>query len=128
VNRKRRAVLSPADDLAADADDLSDPGAAIIGQVGVVLRPVRLGHQNLYIVPDKLIGAISEQPLGRGIDVFDQAFFIDGDDGDDGRFEDASELGSLSLRRRRVARALRHDVLRAGWTLALDSVSRNVRK
>ena len=60
-----------------------------------MLGPVGLGHEHLDVLADQLRGAVAEQAFGCGIDALDQTAIIDRDDGGDGRFQDAPELGGL---------------------------------
>src|SRR5207248_641094 len=84
VHRKHRAVFPAANDLAADTDDLLTTGAQVIREISIVLAGIGLGHQDLDVAPDELIGRIAEQPLGRAVDRADRAAIaVDDHDGVD---------------------------------------------
>ena len=98
VQRKSRAVLAATTDFAADADDLLDARADIAGDIAIVLTPIWLGHQHLDVLADELGRAVTEQALGGRVDVLDQSPIANGDDGRNGRLQDAAELGRLRRR------------------------------
>ena len=85
---KVRAVLAPADDLAADADDPLFPGVQVIGEVAVVFVAVGLGHQHLHVLADRPRGGVAEDPLGRRVERFDGPVLVDGDDAIHGGVDD----------------------------------------
>ena len=60
VQRKRRAVLAAATDLSANADDLPDPRANVVGDVTVMLSSVGLGHQHFDVLRDEFGGAVTK--------------------------------------------------------------------
>ena len=127
MQRKGRAVLAAATHFAADADDLLDAGADIVGDVAIVLTAVRLGHEHLDVLADELGSVITEQALGGGVDVFDQSSIVNGDDGRNGQLQDAAELGRLRRRRGRLTWCLCHDGLPKLLQLAPDRVTTPVR-
>jgi hypothetical protein len=108
VERKRRAILAPPADLAADADDLPDAGRKVVGDISVMLRLVWLRHEHSDVLADQFRRAIPEQTLGRRVNALYEPLVIDGDDGGDGGLENAAQLGTLRLCRRGLARGCRH--------------------
>ena len=83
VGRKDGAVLAPAVDFAADADDVPLAGLLIVGQVAVVLVVIGRRHQHFHVLPDQLAGQVAEHPLRGGVDGVDRSLRVDGDDGVD---------------------------------------------
>ena len=90
---KRRPVLAAGDDLPADADDSPLAGPDVTAEVLVVLLLVRRRHEQLDVAADHLGRGEPEQPLGRRVERLDDASFVDGDEGIDGRVEDGTEPG-----------------------------------
>ena len=104
VQREGRAVLAPATHFSTDADDLLDAGPDVVGDVAIVLGAVGLRHEHLDVLADELRGAVPEQPFGGRVDVSIRPRSINGDDGRDGRLQDAPELRGLRRRRGRLDR------------------------
>ena len=101
IDRKRRPVFPPRHHLPADADDPGLAGAAIIGEIPVVLLPVRRRHQDIDVFSDDLSGLVSESLLGGAIHRFNQATLIDGDNALDGGLENGAQ-SFLAVRQRRL--------------------------
>ena len=80
VHGERRAVLAPADHLAADADDLALAGPQVIGQVGVVPLVIRRGHEHLHVGADHLGRRVAEQAHRGRVDRFDDPVVVDRND------------------------------------------------
>ena len=91
VHGEDRAVLPPADDLAADADDLALARAEIMLQVGVVPVVVGSGHQDFDVGADQFRQGVAEQALGGRIGRIDRAPLVDGDDAVDRRVENGGD-------------------------------------
>src|SRR5262249_38654256 len=90
MHRKRRSVSTPANNLAADADDLLPAGPKVIGDVAVVLLLIRRRHQQVDALSDDLGRGITEHPLRRSVKDFDEPVAVDDDDPVDGRIDDRS--------------------------------------
>jgi len=73
-------ILAPADNLAADADDLSLMGIVVVGQIAVMLFMVGCRHQQLDIAAGDLRGRIYEQSFARLIVNLDHSAGVDDDD------------------------------------------------
>src|SRR6516225_1170573 len=114
MHRKGRAILPAATHFATDADNLFDAGLYVVVDVTVVLRPIRLGHEDLDVLADKLVSRIPEQPFGRRVDRLDQAAVIDGDDGGNRRLQDPPQFRGLACSRGSRGRNLRHAWLPQG--------------
>jgi hypothetical protein len=63
VQREEGAVATPPGGLAADADDPGFAGAEVAGEVSVMGRAVRLGHEQGDIVADELRGGMAEDAI-----------------------------------------------------------------
>ena len=61
VEREHRAVLAPARDLAADADDRGLAGGQVAMQVAVVLLVIRRRHQHADVAAEDFRFRIAEQ-------------------------------------------------------------------
>ena len=65
-------------------------GGQIVLQVAIVLVLIGRWHQQLDILVPQFVGRVAKQSLGSRVERFDQALFINGDDGVDGGFEDGA--------------------------------------
>jgi hypothetical protein len=90
LQRKGRAVVPQALDLAADADDAALAGGLVARQVAIVRGVVGLGHQHLDVAPDDLAGEVAEQALSSRIKGADGARLVDHHDGVYGRIDDGA--------------------------------------
>ena len=70
---------------------LAWPVRLVIVEVAVVLLAVRRGHQHADIFADDLGGAVAEDFFGRGIEGFDGAALVNGDDAFDGGFKNGAQ-------------------------------------
>src|ERR1019366_2561986 len=86
-HRKCRSVLALADDLPANADDLSHAGLMIIAEIGVMLVAILRRHQHLDVLPDYLLAPIAEQLLARRIEGLDLSEPVDQNDAVDDRLD-----------------------------------------
>jgi len=84
--------LAPRANLAADADDARLTGLVEALEVPVVLRVVRRRHQHVDVVPDDLLGAITEDPLRGEAELLDSPAMVDHDDRVDGGVEQRTEI------------------------------------
>ncbi len=98
LHREDRPRFVPRDHGAADADDPLFSGGEIAGEIGVVLRPIGLGHQHADIAADHLLGAVAEHPLGGGAEAADPAAGVDRDDGVGRRVDDRAQKGCVEPR------------------------------
>ena len=92
IHGKNHAVLAPTRYLSPDSDDLFDAGPEVGGKVAVVSLPVGRGHQHLDVLPERLILAVAEQPLGARREQLDRAAFVDDDNAVGNGVEDAAKL------------------------------------
>ena len=90
VQREVLAVAPQRGDGAADADDLPLAGAQVMLDIAVVLRAVRLRHQQADVLAEHVGFAIAEHALGRGVEGLDAAGRIDHDDAVDGGVDDGA--------------------------------------
>ncbi len=88
VNGKHRAVLALADDFAADADDSRVARGEVARHVVVMLRSIRLRHENAHVLANHLAGAVAEHLLGCGVHRVHDAVMVNGDDALDGCADD----------------------------------------
>ena len=86
-DRKGFAVRAPTHHFAPDADDSRLAGCEIAIDVPLVLRVVRLGHQEIHGLTQDFGRGVSEQAFGRRVERRDSAAVVDHDDGIDGRVE-----------------------------------------
>ncbi len=86
-DRKGLAVRAPAEHFAPDADDSRLAGREIALDVPVVLRVVRLGHQEIHRLAEDFGRGVPEQPFGRRVERRNSAAVVDHDDRVDGRVE-----------------------------------------
>ena len=70
-------VLADDRELARAVEDPGLPRAAVLREVTVVLGVVRLGHQDLDVLPDELVFAVPERLLARSVGVVDRAQGVD---------------------------------------------------
>ena len=84
-------------DFAADTDDVRNTGRQIASHVAIVRVGIRASHQDADIAPDHFVRSITEEPLARTIETFDDAARVDDDHGVDRGIEQRLHLG-LSLR------------------------------
>jgi hypothetical protein len=99
VQRKGRAVLAAAPNLATDANDLLlDTGLQIIGDIAVMFSLVRLRHEHFHILADELRGAVAKKALRRWVNALDESSVIDGYDDRDRGLEYPAKLGRLSFK------------------------------
>jgi hypothetical protein len=82
------AVLALSHHFAAGPYDLGLSGAQVIGDVAVVLAPVRLRHKHPHVLPDDLARGIAEDALGGAIERVHRAALVDGDDAVDDVVDD----------------------------------------
>jgi hypothetical protein len=80
IHGEDAAVLAPSHHLAPDADDFRLAGGEIVGEIGVVLAIVGLGHQDLDVAPEHLGAPVAEQFLRGRVERLDVAALVDGDD------------------------------------------------
>ena len=73
LDREDLPVLGDGLDEAAVADDPRLARALVVGHVGVVLGPIGLGHEDLDVPADHLLGAVAEQRRGPGAERGDRA-------------------------------------------------------
>ena len=92
IDRERLAVLAPSLDLPADADDLSDAGAQVLGDVSVVASGVARRHQHPDVASHHLAALVSEDLHAGGVDGLNGAGDVDRDDGVLRAVEDRAEL------------------------------------
>ena len=85
---KLRSILSPSDDLAADADDPLLASGQIASEIAVVFIPIRRRHEHLHVMTDRFVFRKAEQLLRGGIDRLNNAAFIDADNPIDGGFQE----------------------------------------
>ena len=97
LRRKGAAVLALGGDPPAGADHVLDAGLAVAPQIGVVPAALRLGHQQLQVLPHHLRGGIAEHRLGRSAEGGDDAGFVDGDDGVGDRVDDRGQARAMFL-------------------------------
>ena len=88
LQREGRPVAAQPLDLATHADHPRLARAQVAGEVGIVVLPVRRGHEHRDIATDQIGRRIAEQPLDGRIGDFHDASFVDGDDPVDGRIQD----------------------------------------
>ena len=93
VHRKGRAVLAPALNFPADADDLAFAGPVEIVDVAVMLFAVVPRHQHLDVVADDLAGGVFEQPLAGRVEHHHVAAGIDQDDAVDRGIDHGAQPG-----------------------------------
>ncbi len=83
VDIEDRTVSAASFHLAAGADDVTLARFAVALEVPVVFGLVRLGHQQLDVLPDHFGRPEAEEPFGRGVHCFNNARLVDRDDGVD---------------------------------------------
>src|SRR5262245_56141107 len=93
VHRERLAVLAPAHDLTADAEDPFFGGRPITGQVYVMLLAVGRGHQHLHVPANSLFCWIAEETFAGGVVDLYRAVRIDDNDAVDGGRDQRSKEG-----------------------------------
>ena len=91
MHREGRSVLAPAEDLAADADDLAFAGTVIIRKITVMGVAIERRHQDLDVLSDHLVGRILEQLLASRVQHQHAALRVDQDDSIDGGFDDGAQ-------------------------------------
>ena len=90
-HRKHGAVFSQPDGLAIDTDHLPHAGGKIVPDKAVVAFPVRRRHQQAHVVAGQFLNAVAENRLRGVIGAFDNAVFIDRDNGVDDIVEQRSQ-------------------------------------
>ena len=68
IHRKGLTGLALANDLTADADDLSLTGALVVEEILVVFVVIGIGHKTFDVAPDDLLGRVSEDALAGRIE------------------------------------------------------------
>ncbi len=103
VDGKDFAGLAPGLDLTAGgADDLGQAGGQVVGEIAVVPRLVRLGHQHLDVLAHDLVGRIAEDAHARLVEAFDAALLVDGDDAVEHIVDDGAQRHAAGLFRQLV--------------------------
>ena len=109
VQREGGTVFAPAGDFAAQANDLLFARAPVVGQVAVVLLAAGRGHEEADVLTGGFRGGVAKHALRCGVERFDEAEFIDGDDGFRGRVENRVQPG-LIIAQGRLGRLAPGDV------------------
>jgi hypothetical protein len=73
-------VLAATNHFLPDANDLNLPGAKIVSDEVVVLRVVRITHQQLDVLADAFWSSVAGYVLGTGIEGCDRVVLREGDD------------------------------------------------
>jgi hypothetical protein len=86
-------MMVPSFDLAADADDATFAGVAVVGQIAVMLVGVAARHQGFDVAADHLGSRIAKKFLAGLVEGKNGAALVDDDDAVDSRIEHARQPG-----------------------------------
>ncbi len=93
VHGEHAAVLTQADDLPADADDLAVAGVQVVLEIAIVFVSIGIGHEHLDVSADDFGGLVTEQPFRRRVHRLDLPVIINGEDGIHGGVKDGPGAG-----------------------------------